>query len=156
MSRFFVNLYMADRLQTTPERSKIMKAIKGKDTKPEIALRKILWKKGYRYRKNDKSIKGCPDIVFKGLRLAVFVDSEFFHGFNWEQKKLKIKSNKEYWIKKIERNIERDDEVNQFLTSKGWRVLRFWSFEIKSNLLHCCKIVENEIGEIKSIIHYKQ
>lgn len=146
---------MAIKLETTEERSKIMKAIKGKDTQPEIMLRKLLWKRGYRYRKNDRSVRGAPDIVFKGLKLAIFIDSEFFHGYNWEAKKGKLKSNKEYWIEKIERNMERDKNVNEYLSSKGWKVLRFWSFEIKSRLFQCCKIVENEIDGIKKKIHYK-
>jgi DNA mismatch endonuclease (patch repair protein) len=126
-------------------RSKITRAIKGKDTKEEILLAKALWNKGYRYRKNNKSVFGTPDLTFKKHKIVIFVDGEFFYGYNWEDKKEKIKSNREYWIPKIERNIQRNIEVNQYLIKNGWKVIRFWSMFVKQNLGDCIQIIENEI-----------
>jgi DNA mismatch endonuclease (patch repair protein) len=126
-------------------RSKIMKAIKSKDTKEEILLAKALWHKGYRYRKNNKLVFGTPDLTFKKYKVAIFVDGEFFHGYNWEDKKEKIKSNREYWIPKIERNMQRDRDVNQYLIKNGWKVIRFWSSFVKKNLSYCINIIEKEI-----------
>ncbi|MBE6521200.1 MAG: very short patch repair endonuclease [Thermoplasmata archaeon] len=81
-----------------------MSRIRNKDTKIEIQLRKELWSRGLRYRKNDKSVEGKPDIVFKGPKVAVFCDSEFWHGYDWEHWKYDIKTNRDFWINKIERN----------------------------------------------------
>ncbi len=111
-----------------------MKQVKNKDSKIEILLRKELWKRGLRYRKNTNKVFGHPDIAFIGKKIAVFCDSEFWHGFNWEDKKKEIKSNKEFWIKKIERNMQRDIEVNTQLNEDGWTVLRFWGKDIKKIL----------------------
>ncbi|MGB6084904.1 very short patch repair endonuclease [Moheibacter sp.] len=122
-----------------------MRAIKTIGTKDEVRLAKALWHSGYRYRKNDKSVFGKPDLVFKKYKVAVFVDSEFFHGKDWETEKFRIKSNQEFWHKKISRNIERDIEVNQYLNNIGWIVLRFWSKEIKNNLDKCMETVVAEI-----------
>lgn len=126
-------------------RSKIMRSIKGKDTKEEILLSKALWQKGYRYRKNNRSVYGKPDLTFKKYKIAIFVDGEFFHGYNWQEKKYQIKSNLEYWIPKIERNIERDKKVNEYLIKNGWKVIRFWSNFVKKNLEDCILIIEKEI-----------
>lgn len=131
----------------TPEqRSKNMRAVKNKDSKEEIMLAKALWHLGYRYRKNDKTVFGKPDLTFKKYKLAVFVDSEFFHGKDWEIKKHEIKSNQEFWYKKIERNIERDKEVTAFLERSGWTVLRFWAKDVRMELDSC-------ITQIVSVIH---
>lgn len=115
------------------QRSKNMSAIKSTETKTEKLLRKSLWKLGYRYRKNDKSVFGKPDIVFKRLKIAIFVDSEFFHGKDFETRK-KPQTNTEFWNSKISRNIERDNKVNNLLTKQGWIVLRFWSKDVTKNL----------------------
>ncbi|KOS08373.1 hypothetical protein AM493_15025 [Flavobacterium akiainvivens] len=131
-----------------------MRAIKSKDTSVEVLLRKALWKRGYRYRKNDKTIIGTPDIVFKKYRIAIFIDSEFFHGYNWEIKKTKLHGNRDYWIAKIERNMARDKKVNESLLSKGWVVLRFWGFDVKKNLQGCLKIIETQVDEMKKKIFY--
>jgi DNA mismatch endonuclease, patch repair protein len=104
---------------TTKERSKLMGKIKGFDTKPELKLKKALWKLGYRYRKNVKLLPGKPDIVFGKFKLAVFIDGEFWHGYEWESKKDKIKTNRDFWIPKIERNIQRDQYNNQLLVNQG-------------------------------------
>jgi DNA mismatch endonuclease (patch repair protein) len=130
----------------TPEqRSKNMRAIKSKGTEDEVRLAKALWHLGYRYRKNDKTVFGKPDLTFKKYKVAIFVDSEFFHGKNWETERQRIKSNQEFWHKKIEGNMERDKEVNQYLLSDNWTVLRFWSREIKNNLNGCIEKIVTEI-----------
>lgn len=130
---------------TPQQRSKNMRAIKSTATKAEITLAKALWHLGYRYRKNNKTVFGKPDFTFKKLKIAIFVDSEFFHGKNWETKK-KPQTNAEFWIKKIERNMQRDIEVNTYLESQNWKVLRFWSNEIKNNLDECVRLIEKEIN----------
>lgn len=129
------------------KRSEIMSKIKGKDTKEEVLLSKALWQRGHRYRKNNKTVFGRPDLTFKKFKIAIFVDGEFFHGFNWEERQHKIYSNREYWIPKIERNIQRDKDVNKYLLSDGWKVIRFWSQYIKKNLSDCILIIENEIKQ---------
>ena len=126
---------------TTSERSNLMRKIKSNNTKPEITLRKALWAKGIRYRLNVSKLHGKPDIVITKKKIAIFIDGEFWHGYNWENKKLKIKSNIGYWINKIERNIERDNTNNQKLTSMGYQVLRFWEHEIKKDLPGCLALI---------------
>lgn len=103
-----------------------MRQVKNKDSEIELMLRRELWKRNIRYRKNVTRIFGKPDIAFIRKKVAVFVDSKFWHGFNWEVKKNEVKSNRDFWIAKIERNMERDAEVNQYLQNEGWLVLRFW------------------------------
>ena len=130
----------------TPEqRRKNMQAIKNKDSQIELLLRKELWKRGLRYQKNRTDIFGKPDIVFKGKKIAIFCDSEFWHGYNWEQRKKDFKSHQEFWIPKIERNIERDIEVTNKLESEGWTVLRFWGNEIKKETEKCANIIEKAV-----------
>ncbi len=137
---------MADRL-TPEQRRKNMQHVRNKDSKIELLLRKELWRRGLHYRKNVKGIPGCPDIAFKGLKIAVFCDSEFWHGFDWDHRKFDIKSNCDFWINKIERNISRDKEVNQILESDGWTVLRFWGKDIKKNLFECADTIERSVKE---------
>ena len=126
---------------TTKKRSDLMKKIKSCNTKSEILLRKKLWNAGFRYYKNYKKLPGKPDIVFVKYKIAIFVDGEFWHGFNWKEKKEKIKSNRDYWLKKIEKNIKRDKKINSELKKMGWTVLRFWEKEIKNNLDNCLLII---------------
>lgn len=126
-----------------------MRKIKSNDTKPELKLRKALWNVGIRYRIKNKDIFGKPDIAIKKYKLAVFVDGEFWHGFNWKEKKTKIKSNRDYWIQKIEGNMERDKKVNKKLRENGWTVLRYWQKEIKSNLDQCVSEIEATINNSK-------
>lgn len=128
--------------QTPEQRHKNMQAIKNKDSKIEIILRKELWKRGIRYRKNVNSVFGHPDIAFIGKKVAVFCDSEFWHGYDWENKKETIKSRRDFWIPKIERNMTRDVEVTEYLTKNGWIVLRFWGEEIKKNAVQCADQIE--------------
>ena len=130
----------------TPEqRRKNMKAVKNKDSKIERLLRKELWSRGLRYRKNYKKIIGKPDIVFVGKKVAVFCDSEFWHGYDWENKKNEIQSRREFWIPKIERNMQRDIEVSQTLENEGWTVLRFWGNDIKKKTKECADIIERAV-----------
>lgn len=130
----------------TPEqRHKNMTAVKSKGTKIEVLLQKELWHRGLRYRKNVKNIYGKPDIAFIGKKIAVFCDSEFFHGFDWEIKSKEIKSNREFWIPKIEKNIQRDKDVTDKLKKDGWIVLRFWGNEIKNDVSGCADKIESVI-----------
>lgn len=127
---------MADDL-TPEQRRKNMQAIKSKDTTIELTLRKALWSKGIRYRKNYKTLVGKPDIAITKYKIAVFCDSDFWHGFDWEHRHQKIKSNRDYWIPKIERNMARDIEVTSLLEREGWVVLRFWEHQIRKELDVC-------------------
>lgn len=126
---------------TTPERSRIMGKIRGKNTIPELQFRKALWAAGYRYRIDYKKLIGKPDIVLKKYKTVIFIDGEYWHGYNWEERKQKIKTNKGFWIPKIERNIQRDKEVNQKLHQLGYTVFRFWEREIKKELDLCLNTV---------------
>ncbi len=137
--------------EVTERSRKNMSRIKGKDTSIEVALRKALWKKGYRYRKNCKMLPGKPDIALTRYKIAIFCDSEFFHGKDWPvlKEKLKIGSNPEYWIPKIERNIERDRKNDLLLKALGWSVIHFWGAEIKKNLALCIKVIEEMIFDMK-------
>ena len=119
-----------------------MRQIKNKDSAIELALRKELWSRGLRYRKNVKSVCGKPDIAFIGKKIAVFCDSEFWHGYDWEERKKDFKSHQEFWIPKIERNMERDREVTERLESEGWTVLRFWGKKIKRDVVTCADEIE--------------
>ena len=139
---------MADDL-TPEQRRKNMQAIRSKDTSIELRLRKALWDRGIRYRKNYKKLIGKPDIAITKYRIAVFCDSDFWHGYDWENRNQRIKSNREYWIPKIERNMARDKEVNEALEKDGWTVLRFWEWQIKKQLDNC-------VDEILAAVSAKQ
>ena len=127
-----------DRL-TKEQRHKNMKNIKNKDTSIEVTLRKALWNKGYRYRKNDKRLPGKPDIVLTKYKIAIFCDSEFFHGKDWEvlRPQLERGKNADFWIKKISKNQQRDEEVNKQLQYLGWTVIRFWGKDITKHTDEC-------------------
>ncbi len=130
---------------TTTKRSYQMSRIRSGGTKPEKLLKLALWHAGIRYRSNTCKLPGKPDISFIKYRLAVFVDGTFWHGHDWENKKKQIKSNRDFWISKIERNQQRDQEINDFYQSGGWTVLRFWDFEIKKELGTCVKKIMDHI-----------
>ena len=135
----------------TPEqRRKNMQAIKSKDTSIEIALRLALWHNGIRYRKNYKNLPGKPDIAITRYRIAVFCDSDFWHGYDWENRHQRIKSNREYWIPKIERNMQRDKEVTIQLKEMGWTVLRFWEWQIKKHLDECVNSIIKTVEASRS------
>lgn len=136
----------------TPEqRHKNMQNIKCKDTRIEVLLRKALWNKGIKYRKNCRDLPGKPDIVITRYKIAIFCDGEFFHGKDWEvlRPRLEKGNNSEYWISKISRNRERDDEVNKQLLYQGWTVIRFWGSEIKKHTEDCVRVVEETIFDLK-------
>lgn len=135
---------------TPDQRRKNMQRIQSKDTTIEILLRKKLWAEGFRYRKNYKELPGKPDIALTKYKIAIFCDSEFFHGKNWDIKRAKLLNspNGEYWIRKIEHNIERDHEINQTLTAKGWFVIRFWGNEIKRDPNACIEAIKDRIFKI--------
>jgi len=124
-----------------------MKRIKNKGSAIEVILCKELWHRGIRYRKNVKNIFGNPDIAFKSKKVAVFCDSEFWHGYDWEHHKNDFKSHQEFWIPKIERNIQRDCEVNKKLADQGWTVIRFWGKDIKQDVSKCADIIQKVLGE---------
>lgn len=122
---------------TTKKRSKIMSKIRGKNINPELLFRKALWKKGVRYRVDNKKLPGKPDVSIQKYKIAVFIDGEFWHGYNWDERKDNIKSNRDFWVPKIERNLQRDREVNRQLMDMGYTVFRFWEKEIKNELNKC-------------------
>lgn len=130
---------------TTEQRRKNMRAIRSTGSKIESILAKALFARGYRYRKNDKTVFGRPDLTFKRLKIAVFVDSEFWHGKDWTPNDKRFKTNTSYWQQKIARNIERDKEVNKALKEDGWLVLRFWGEQIMKKLDWCVRKIEKAI-----------
>lgn len=130
---------------TSEQRTANMKAIRYKDTKIEMVLRKELWSRGIRYRKNCKDVSGKPDIVFKGKKVAVFCDSEFWHGYDWGNQKDRIGTRRDYWFPKIERNMERDREVNNLLRSNGWTVIRFWGKQISKDTKGCADEIQKTL-----------
>ncbi len=136
---------------TKEQRRKNMQRIKAKDTSIEVKLRKALWNKGYRYRKNYGSLPGKPDIALTKYKIAIFCDSEFFHGKDWEvlKPRLEKSNNSQYWISKISRNKEHDDEVNKRLLFEGWTVIRFWGKDIQKNVDECVRVIEETIWDIK-------
>lgn len=136
---------------TKEQRSKNMRSIHSADTSIEIILRKALWHKGYRYRKNYKALIGTPDIVLTKYHIAIFCDSEFFHGKDWPEleKRILRGSNSNYWYGKITRNMERDNKVNQSLRNQGWIVLRFWGQDIKKNLDECVRAVDEAVFDAR-------
>ena len=141
---------MADVL-TKEQRRKNMQNIRSKDTQTELLLRKKLWEKGYRYRKNYKKLPGKPDIVLTKYKIVIFCDSDFFFFIYWDTQKERISRGERgaYWIEKITRNMERDRENDLDLKAMGWRVLRFWSCEIKKDLDGCIKAIEEAVFEEK-------
>ena len=128
-----------------------MRHIKSKDTTIEVKLRKELWSRGYRYRKNVSNLPGKPDIVLTKYKIAIFCDSEFFHGKDWEvlKPRLEKSNNADYWEKKISRNMERDNEINKKLLFMGWTVIRFWGKDILKNIDDCISVIEDVIWEQK-------
>lgn len=136
---------------TTEQRRKNMRHIKSQDTEIELILRKALWHHGYRYRKNYKKLPGKPDIAMTKYKIAIFCDSEFFHGKKWDEQKERLKksNNSKYWINKISNNMERDIKIDKELASLGWRVLRFWGKDIKKNVAECIKTIDDAVFETK-------
>jgi DNA mismatch endonuclease (patch repair protein) len=138
----------------TPEqRHKCMSRIRSKNTSIEMLLRKALWHEGIRYRISYDKLPGKPDIAITKYKIAVFCDGELWHGKDWENKKQKIKTNSDYWIQKIERNMARDNENEKKLESMGWVVIRFWGKEIKKCLFECVNEIKTTIYEIQNNIY---
>lgn len=140
-------------IMTPEQRKKTMSHIKGKDTSIEVILRKALWRKGYRYKKNFKELPGTPDIAITKHKIAIFCDSEFFHGYEWNRKKLRLGENREYWIKKIERNMARDKENDLKLLWMDWIVIHFWGHDIIRHTDDCVRAIEDLVFEIQ-MSHY--
>lgn len=122
-----------------------MQAVRATGSKIEESLGKALWKSNIRYRKQYKKLPGIPDFVLVRFKIAIFCDSHFWHGYKWDERKHDHKSNKEFWYKKIGRNIERDKEVNAALNTMGWQVIRFWEHEIKEDVEKCVRRVKEAI-----------
>ncbi|MEE1078965.1 MAG: very short patch repair endonuclease [Agathobacter sp.] len=135
------------KLETTSEISKRMSNVSLKGGKAETALAKALWHNNVRYRKNYRKLPGSPDIAITKYKIAVFVDGEFWHGENWEIRKSKLKSNREYWIEKIEENMARDKRNDQLLIDMGWTPIHFWEKEVNKDLDKCVTIVLNQIKQ---------
>lgn len=127
----------AEGFYTTKQRSKTMSKIRAKNSRPEMVFRRALWRQNVRYRTHVKRFPGTPDIVIKKYKLAIFVDGAFWHGYNWELQKKRIKSNRDFWIPKIERNMQRDAQNKEALETAGFTVMRFWEHEIMNNLATC-------------------
>lgn len=130
---------------STPETRKRMSKVKLKGGKAETLLAKALWYKGYRYRKNEKRLPGSPDIALFKYHIAIFVDGEFWHGKDWETRRVRLKRNREYWIEKIEENMARDLRNDRLLMQLGWTPLHFWEKEVMKNLSACVDEVEETI-----------
>ena len=128
---------------------KTMRKIRSNDTSIEVILRKRLWHDGYRYRKNYKKLPGSPDIALTRYKIAIFCDSEFFHGKDWDRLKARLErgKNPQYWIRHIEENMARDQQVDKELAAMDWTVIRFWGNEIKKNLEGCIKAIEETAFE---------
>jgi DNA mismatch endonuclease (patch repair protein) len=128
-------------------RSYVMSRVKSKGTGIEISLAKALWKEGLRYRKNYRPLPGRPDIALTRYRIAIFCDGDFWHGRGWENGRPLFRNNPSYWLAKIEKNIERDKEVNRRLKAQGWKVLRFWGRDIEKNLPNCLSTIKEALAE---------
>lgn len=132
---------MKYKFKTDTKTRKRMSKVHSKNGKDEQILAKMLWHKGIRYRKNYKSLPGKPDIVITKYKIAIFIDGEFWHGYNWPDSKKYLHRNRDYWIKKIEYNIAHDERVNKELEEMGWTVLRFWSRKVLKNPEYYCGVI---------------
>lgn len=133
---------------STPEIRKRMSKVRLKNGKAETVLAKKIWHKGYRYRRNYKKLPGSPDIAILRHHVAVFVDGEFWHGENWEERKAKLKHNREYWIEKIEENIARDKRVDAQLKELGWIPIHFWEKQVLKNTDECLNAILELINTV--------
>lgn len=126
-----------------------MSRIRSKETGIEITLRRALFATGLRYRKNYRKASGCPDIAFVGLKIAIFCDSSFWHGRDMPSLEKRLRTNKAFWINKINSNIARDRQVDQALKAAGWKVLRYWDEDIEHHLNKCVKQICREVAKRK-------
>ena len=129
--------------------SRRMANVKLKHSSEEIAVAKRLWREGFRYWLNYRKLPGSPDIAIKKHRIAVFIDGEFWHVYNWSERKKKLKRNREYWVAKIEENIKRDQRVDKTLISLGWKPIHIWSIDVKKNLYGCIDLIKEKLNEVK-------
>ncbi|MEJ5995759.1 very short patch repair endonuclease [Pedobacter sp. Du54] len=134
---------------TTKLRSKIMSKIRGTNSVPEMLLRRALWAKNIRFRIHRKDLPGKPDILIEKYKLAIFVDGDFWHGYQWEKRK--PKTNESFWIPKIERNMERDRYVNETLIEMGYTVMRFWEHDVEKRLKVCVNQVELYLEAVRNV-----
>ncbi|MFR7562448.1 MAG: very short patch repair endonuclease [Coprobacillaceae bacterium] len=134
------------RLKTSPEISKRMAHVKTKKNSAEVMLAKSLWHRGYRYRLNYKALPGSPDVALTKYRIAIFIDGEFWHGKNFEQRKNKLKNNKDYWIEKIQENIDRDLRNDKLLRQMDWYPIHFWSNDV---IKYCNQCIDEIIYTIE-------
>ena len=133
------------KLITTKETSKRMGSVHLKGGTAEVLLAKRLWHLGYRYRLNYRKLPGSPDIAITKQKIAIFIDGEFWHGYDWESRKQKLKRNREYWIEKIEENMSRDTRVDRMLISKDWTPLHFWTKEVINETDNCISTIQESI-----------
>lgn len=139
-------------LETTPKISNRMSNVKLKGDTAETILAKTIWHLGIRYRKNYKTLPGSPDIAITKHKLAIFVDGEFWHGKDWEykKKKKKLKKNRDYWIEKIEENMERDKRNDELLKQSGWIPIHFWEKEVLKDTEKCVDKILLIIDKVRS------
>ena len=133
-------------LKTSPEISKRMSHVKTKRNYAEVMIAKSLWHRGYRYRLNYKALPGSPDIALTKYRIAIFIDGEFWHGKDFEQRKNKLKNNKDYWIEKIQENIDRDLRNDKLLRQMDWYPIHFWSNDV---IKYCNQCIDEIIYTIE-------
>ena len=136
-------------LKTSPEISKRMSHVKTKRNSAEVMIAKSLWHRGYRYRLNYKALPGSPDIALTKYRIAIFIDGEFWHGKDFEQRKTKLKNNKDYWIEKIQENIDRDLRNDKLLRQMDWYPIHFWSNDV---IKYCNQCIDEIIYTIEDRI----
>ncbi|MBL7197742.1 MAG: very short patch repair endonuclease [Candidatus Omnitrophica bacterium] len=136
---------MAYKFVTSKQRSELMSRIRSNNTKPELLLRKKLWGQGLRFNRKTSKLPGKPDIVLDKHRIVIFIDGEFWHGYQWKQKKKKIKDNRGYWIPKIEKTIARDRKNNRNLRKSGWQVIRFWQQQVIKYLPKCIQKIKKSL-----------
>ena len=139
---------------STPETRKRMSKVRLKRGTAETMFAKSLWHSGIRYRCNYKKLPGSPDIAITKYHIAIFIDGEFWHGKDWEKRKQRLKSNREYWIEKIEENIARDQRNDFELRAMGWYVVHFWEKDVKQNVNRCVSVIiqliaDNAIGSLE-------
>ena len=142
------------KLETLPEISKRMSKIKLKRGVAETLLAKTLWHRGVRYRLNYRALVGSPDIVITKHKIAIFVDGEFWHGYDWENRKPKLKRNREYWIEKIEENMARDMRNDELLSAAGWTVVHFWEKDVLKKFDMCVDKIITLLPEPSSVNKY--
>jgi DNA mismatch endonuclease (patch repair protein) len=144
---------VAKKARTPEVTHKIMSSIHSKNTRPELTLRKELWRQKIRYRVNYKKLPGKPDIALTKYKIAVFCDGDFWHGHNWAIRGLgsldeELAMYSDFWKKKILRNIERDEEDNKAIKALGWTVVRIWESDIKTDLPGCIQKIRLAISRV--------